>query len=90
MDRTEIAMLTKAQTAELLAQTHFRLDQGVSRIFRLTGPDESENSDPVKLLEVNPVTTEAGILPIGLGPSPKHGIFYATIVVEVSPLSSKK
>jgi hypothetical protein len=69
----------------MLADAHFGLDHGVSHIFRLLGPRELENSDPIKLLEVNPVTPEVGILPIGLGPSPARGILYSTIVVEVTP-----
>lgn len=83
--RTGFIMLTKAQTAQSLATAHFRMDQGISRIFRLVGPKESENSDPVKLLEINSMTPEAGILPVALGPSVAHGIVYPTVVIEITP-----
>jgi hypothetical protein len=78
-------MFTKEQAAQFIADAHFRLDHGVSRIFRLVGPREMESSDPVKLLEINPMTPEAGIMPVALGASPAHGFPYSTVVIEISP-----
>jgi hypothetical protein len=78
-------MPTKDQTAQLLADAHFRLDQGIKKIFRIVEPDESNNSKPVKLLEVNPMTTEAGIQPVGMSADPDRQIFYSSAVVEISP-----
>jgi hypothetical protein len=79
------SMPTKDQTAQLLADAHFRLDQGITRIFRIIEPDESANSKSVKLLEVNPMTTEVGIQPVGLSADPSRQIFYACTIVEISP-----
>lgn len=78
-------MLTKKQAAQFLADAHFRLDHGVSQIFRLVGPHEVESSDPVKLLEINAMTPEAGIMPIAVGASPAHGLPYSAVVIEISP-----
>jgi hypothetical protein len=76
---------TKDDTAQLLANAHFALDQSVTRIFRLVEADESNDRKPVKLLEVNPMTTEVGIVPVGMNAEPGRGIFHASVVVEVSP-----
>lgn len=78
-------MPTKDDTAQLLADAHFRLDQGITRIFRIVERDESSNLRPVKLLEVNPMTTEAGIQPIGMTADPARKVFHSSIVVEISP-----
>jgi hypothetical protein len=78
-------MPTKNETAQLLAEAHFRLDQGITRIFRINEPDESNNLRPVKLLEVNPMTTEIGISPVGMTADPAHGVFHSSVVVELSP-----
>jgi hypothetical protein len=79
------AMTTKNETAQLLAEAHFRLDQGITRIFRIVEPDESSNLRPVKLLEVTPMTTEAGIQPVGLSADPARRIFHSSVIVEISP-----
>ena len=78
-------MPTKDETAQILAEAHFQLDQGVVRVFRIVEPDEANESRPVKLLEVNRMTTEAGILPIGMGADPSRGVAYGTIIVEITP-----
>lgn len=76
-------MLTKEQAAHLLADAHFRLDHGISRIFRLVGPRELEIADPVKLLEINSMTPEDGIMPVALGASPGRGIPYRRVAIEL-------
>jgi hypothetical protein len=78
-------MPTKDETAQLLADAHFNLDQGVTRIFRIDGPDETADHTPVKLLEVNPQTTEAGIMPIGFAADARRDVFHASVVIEVTP-----
>jgi hypothetical protein len=78
-------MPTKEETAQLLADAHFHLDQGITRIFRIVEPDESNSLRPVKLLEVNPMTVEAGIQPIGISADPARRVSYASVIVEVSP-----
>jgi hypothetical protein len=78
-------MPTKDETARLLADAHFRLDQGITRIFRVVEADESDSSRPVKLLEVNPMTTEVGISPVGMTADPRRGVFHSSVVIEISP-----
>ena len=78
-------MRTKDETARLLADEHFRLDEAVTHIFRVVEPDEINPLRPVKLLEVNSMTPEVGISPVGLGADPVRGVFYASVVIEVSP-----
>ena len=60
-------MPTKHDTAQLLTDAHFGLDLGISRIFRVLAPGETEGDRlPVKLLEVSPATPEVGIEPVGM------------------------
>jgi hypothetical protein len=78
-------MPTKDETAQLLADAHFRLDQGITRIFRIVERDEGNPERPVKLLEVNPLTPEVGISPVGMTADAARGVFYSSVVVEISP-----
>jgi hypothetical protein len=52
-------MHTKDETAQILSDTHFGLDEGIERIYRVVEEDESNPKKPVKLLEINPLTLEA-------------------------------
>jgi len=74
---------TKDATAQLLASLHADYDADLVEVFRLTGPDESDADEPIKLLEVNESTTSAGIVPVYFGPS--NLIPFANIIVEVTP-----
>ena len=78
-------MPTKDQTAQLLADAHFQLDEGITRIFRIVEPDESNDRRPVKLLDVSPMTTEVGISPVGLNADPARGVFHSSVVIEITP-----
>ena len=78
-------MTTKDETAQLLADAHFVLDEGIARIFRIIESDEANDLRPVKLLEINPQTTEAGISPVGLNSDPARGVFHSSVVVEITP-----
>jgi len=78
-------MRTKGETAQFLADAHFRLDQGITRIFRIIGPDEDNDLTPVKFLEVSPITIEVGIQPVGMGRDSARGVHYASVIVEISP-----
>ena len=78
-------MPDKNDTAQLLADAHFQMDEAITRIFRVLEPDESDAQGSVKLLEVNPLTAETGVMPIGLPADPSRGIPYPTVIVEVSP-----
>ena|SRR5580704_5418097 len=78
-------MRTKDETAQFLAEAHFRLDQGIVRIFRIIEQNESNNLRPVKLLEISPMTTEVGISPVGMTADPARGVFHPSVVIEISP-----
>jgi hypothetical protein len=77
----------KAEVARTLAQKHYEAEDGLQRIFRLSGSPELEvrPAEPIKLLEVNSNTVPSGILPVSFGPAPASGIPYSSVIVEVSP-----
>jgi hypothetical protein len=77
----------KAEVARALAKKHYEAEDGLQRIFRLTGSAELELKpvEPIKLLEVNANTVPSGLLPAGFGPAPASGIPYPSVIVEVSP-----
>lgn len=78
---------TKDEAARELANKHFEIEVGLTRIFRITGTAETElhPSEPIKLLEVNTATATSGILPLYFGPVPGRGIPYPSVIVEVTP-----
>jgi len=80
-------MRTKDENARDLAEKHYEVESGLIRIFRLTGGNEVElkPTEPIKLLEVNEHTTPSGIMPLQFGPVPASGIFYPSVIVEVTP-----
>jgi hypothetical protein len=90
-DRT-IAAEEKSRAAQVLANKHYDLDDGLTRIFRITGEPDTEvvRGEPIKLLEVNENTYAAGIRPLHFGPSPASGIPYPLIIVEVTPDEFRK
>jgi hypothetical protein len=73
--------------ARSLARKHYEAEDGLQRIFRITGSAELEMRpvEPIKLLEVNTNTVPSEILPVSFGPAPASGIPYASVIVEVSP-----
>jgi hypothetical protein len=80
-------MSIQEETARKLAQAHYFYEPGISRIFRLSGSAEAEARphEPVKLLEINENTVEAGIMPIGFDACPGIGIPLPSVIVEVTP-----
>jgi hypothetical protein len=75
------------EEAMALAQKHYELEAGLTQIFRITGIAELELRpvEPIKLLEVNENTVPSGIMPIQFGPSPASGLYYPSIIMEVTP-----
>ncbi len=65
---------------------------GLSRIYWVTAPSETESSaaEPIKLLEVNQNTVESGVMPLHFGPAPASGIPYPSIIIEVTPNEFEK
>ena len=78
---------SKNQEAIALAATHYLIEEGVSKIFRIVSSEEIESnpSEPIKLLEVNEATVPAGIMPIRFGPSLGQGRHYSCVIVEITP-----
>ena len=76
-------MNDKTAIAQALADAHRGIEPSIVRIRRITSPDESDPSEPVKLLEVNPDTSPSGIVPIYFGPSSK--VPAPSVLVEITP-----
>ena len=75
------------EVARKLADAHFDLEPGITRIFRLNGllPNEGLPDTPIKLLEINTDTPPSGIMPLYFGPVPGSDIPYPSVIVEITP-----
>ncbi len=80
-------MRSKDQEADRIAQAHYRVEEGMIRIFRLRGTTEQEanENEPIKLLEINRFTVPSGIVPIYFGPAPRTDWCFPMAIVEVTP-----
>jgi hypothetical protein len=78
---------SKQAVAQRLAEAHYAVEPGIERIIQLLASPEREVDprEPIKLLEVNPNTTASGIHPLFFGPHAAGGIFYPSVIVEVTP-----
>lgn len=78
---------SKEAVAQRLAEAHYIIEPGIERIIQLvTSPErEADPKEPVKLLEVNQNTTAEGFHPVFFGPHAASGIFYPSVIVEVTP-----
>jgi hypothetical protein len=85
--RDQAIIRAKRAAAKELAKKHYEVEDGLMRIFRLTGKAEVEvsRSEPIKLLEVNENTVPSGVMPLHFGPVPAIGIPFPSIIVEVTP-----
>ena len=73
----------KDDTARSLATSHSEVEESICKIVRLRSANEDDDSEPIKLLEVNLETVAAGIVPVTFGPG--DDVQYPSIVVEVTP-----
>ncbi len=78
-------MKTKRQTAEELARAHYQVEPNLQHVLILEPMNEAETKEPIALLEVVEGTIERGIEPIAFAADPAHGVFYPSLIVEVSP-----
>lgn len=80
-------MSDKDEEARHLAAAHYTVEPGITLIFRLLASATAERKpyEPIKLLEVNEYTIPVGIMPLGFGPAPAHGIHFPSVIVEVTP-----
>jgi hypothetical protein len=76
---------SKDNVAMDLAQAHVSAEPGIKSVYRLLSPNEDDEGEPIKLLEVNENTVEQGIEPIRFGPDPASDMHFASVVVDVSP-----
>ena len=85
-------MPTKDQEAAELARKHYEIETGMIQIFRITGTAEAEvrPTEPIKLLEVNENTVPSRIRPLQFGPAPAAGLYYSSIILEVTPDEDQK
>lgn len=76
--------MDKDEIARMLAEAHRMEQTTITKIFRLLGPREAAENEPIKLLEVNPATSPSGIWPIAFTPDPPD-VPFGSVVVEVTP-----
>jgi hypothetical protein len=82
----EDAMIASKEDVALdLARSHAEAEPGIKAIYRLMTANEDSDAEPIKLLEVNENTVEQGIEPIRFGPDEASGVYFASVVVDVSP-----
>ena len=77
-------MGSKDEIAQSLADAHRSIEPTIERIVRIVGPEEREQGEPIKLLEVNSAAVPSGIWPIAFSPDPP-AVPYGSVVVEVTP-----
>jgi hypothetical protein len=78
----EIA-LDKKKVAKALAAAHREIEPSISRIIQVVADRDADSTEPVKLLEVNPETSESGILPVVFGADPPK-VPFPSVVIEVT------
>ena len=78
---------SKHAVAQRLAEAHYSIEPAIELIVQLlTSPErEADEKEPIKLLEVNENTTAEGIRPLFFGAHPASGIFYPSVIIEVTP-----
>jgi len=81
---------TRMETAQILANGHFRVEPNIKHIFLLESSREEDDNEPIKLLEVVEGTIELGIEPISFTPDPTNSIEFPSLIVEVSPREYKE
>ena len=78
----------KDRAAARLARSHYRVDHGIRKIFRIRAVDanrEEDHSEPIKLLEVSIDTFPAGIRPVYLFTNSENAPSFPSVVVSITP-----
>ena len=78
-------IVNKDKAAKTLARSHAKVEESIVKIIRLYTKDRKKEKDvtePIKLLEVNPDTVSAGIMPVLFGSS--ADIPFSCVVIEVT------
>ena len=77
-------MMTKDQAAADLIQWHFRIEPGLTVVFRVLSDNEDDPNEPIKLVEVNAETVATGSFePYRFAPTKDTP--YPTSIAEVTP-----
>lgn len=78
---------SKEAVAQRLAEAHYAIEPGIEVVVRLvaSADREADPKEPIKLLEENQNTTSDGIHPVFFGAHAAAGIFYPSVIVEVTP-----
>jgi hypothetical protein len=79
-----LARRDKDEVARELIAWHFRLEPEIIRIYRILTKQEAREDEPIKLLEVNPESSETGRVDSFLF-DPAGDITYPSVVAEVTP-----
>lgn len=76
---------SKASVARELARNHYAREKGMHSIYRLVKAKEAESDfdEPVKLLEVNKDTLEAGVQPLHFGAHVRGEKWYPPVILIV-------
>lgn len=82
MDRSKDGVMKR------LIDAHFDIEPDIDLIVEMVGEDDRDES--IKLLEVNSSTTMDGIRPIHFGEDTSHGIYFPSVIVEVTPDEFKR
>jgi hypothetical protein len=79
-------MLTKDEEAIELANKHYQIEGGLTRVIQINSTVTMvEPDERIILLEVNSNTVPAGIMPLHFSPVPSAGIHYPSVIMEVTP-----
>lgn len=82
----DIQTVSNDQYARILADAHFQLDPAITRIVQLDSDREDLPDEPLKLIEVNRDTAEAGPYPIYFGSRVDGAAWYPPVVIyELTP-----
>jgi hypothetical protein len=74
----------KDEVARNLIEWHFQMEPEICKIFRILAEQEDGEDEPIKLLEVNPESTETGRID-SFQFDPAGDITYPSVVAEVTP-----
>ena len=77
-------MPTKDEIAQKLIDWHFEVEPEITEVYRFISPNEDNNSEPIKLLEVSEATFMVGrVIPFGFGATEEFP--YRTVIATITP-----
>jgi hypothetical protein len=82
--RRRRTVATKSEVIRWLVDHHFRIEEGLQRIYIIRGPRFDDPQDPIKLLEVNANTVPTGSVE-AFSFSPTKDVPFVTEIAEITP-----